>query len=159
MTMALVQFLVGELRSCFKPPHTMATPHPPEITPTFQRSVIRLCQLQAFLCNVLYRCILDPHHKEFMSSGQQQFCFLFYSLGPYPWHMEVPRLGVKSQLELLATVTARATNTRSELHLWPIPQLPAMLVLTHWVRPGIKTASSWTLVRLVTTELWQELQQ
>ena len=31
-------------------------------------------------------------------------CFVF--LGPHPWHMEVPRLGVKSELQLLATATA-----------------------------------------------------
>ena len=25
-------------------------------------------------------------------------CYSFLSLGPYPWHMEVPRLGVQSEL-------------------------------------------------------------
>ena len=28
--------------------------------------------------------------------------------------------------------------------------------LTHWVRPGMEPASSWILVRCVTTEPWQE---
>ena len=32
----------------------------------------------------------------------------FVFLGPYPWHMEIPRLGVKSELKLLAYVTATA---------------------------------------------------
>ena len=35
------------------------------------------------------------------------FCFLFFGfLGPNLWHMEVPRLGVKSELQLPATATA-----------------------------------------------------
>ena len=32
--------------------------------------------------------------------------FFFVFLWPYPWHMEVPRLGVKSELQLLAYTTA-----------------------------------------------------
>ena len=42
------------------------------------------------------------------------FFFLFFSflifLGPHPWHMDVPRLGVKSELQLLAYTTATATR-------------------------------------------------
>ena len=34
---------------------------------------------------------------------------LFFFLGPWVWHMEVPRLGVKSELQLLAHTTATAT--------------------------------------------------
>ena len=39
-------------------------------------------------------------------------CFIFYFLiilGPHPWHMEVPRLGVTLELQLLAYATASAT--------------------------------------------------
>ena len=36
------------------------------------------------------------------------FC-LFVSLGPYPWHMDVPRQGVESKLQLQAYTTATAT--------------------------------------------------
>ena len=32
--------------------------------------------------------------------------FLFFFLGPHSWHIEVPRLGVKSELQLPATATA-----------------------------------------------------
>ena len=51
------------------------------------------------------------------------------------------------------------SNARSELHLWR--QLMAMLdpYLTHWARPGMELASSWILVRFVSTEPWQELQK
>ena len=42
------------------------------------------------------------------------FFFLFlYFLGPHPWHMEVPRLGVKSELKLPAYTTATATRDLS----------------------------------------------
>ena len=37
------------------------------------------------------------------------FFFFFALLGPHPWHMEVPRLGVESELQLLAYATATAT--------------------------------------------------
>ena len=41
--------------------------------------------------------------------------FIFYLLiyiailGPHPWHLEVPRLGIQSELWLLASTTATAT--------------------------------------------------
>ena len=36
------------------------------------------------------------------------FVFVCF-LGPYPWHMEVARLGVESELQLPAYATATAT--------------------------------------------------
>ena len=44
-------------------------------------------------------------------------------LGRHPWHMEVPRLGVES--ELSASLRHSPSNTRSELCLRPTPQLTA----------------------------------
>ena len=41
------------------------------------------------------------------------FCFFFGFLGPYPGHMEVPRLGVQSELQPLAYTTAIATRDPS----------------------------------------------
>ena len=35
--------------------------------------------------------------------------FFFCFLGLHPWHMEVPRLGVESELRLLASTPATAT--------------------------------------------------
>ena len=55
------------------------------------------------------------------------FCFCFWSFqGLHPWHTEVTRLGVESDLCLLAyaTVTSMAG---SEPHLQLTPQLTAML--------------------------------
>ena len=36
-------------------------------------------------------------------------------LGPHPWHMEIPRQGVESELELLSYVTAIATRDPSRI--------------------------------------------
>ena len=51
---------------------------------------------------------LDPTLPE-----RPDFLFLFFFflifLGLHPWHMEVPRLGVKSELQLSAYTTAAAT--------------------------------------------------
>ena len=41
--------------------------------------------------------------------------YLFIFLGSHPWHMEVPRLGVKLELQLPATATATATQNPSHV--------------------------------------------
>ena len=44
------------------------------------------------------------------------FAFFFFSfLGPHPRHMEVPRPGVESELQLLADTTATATQDLSRI--------------------------------------------
>ena len=71
--------------------------------------------------------------------------FFLYILGPHPWHMEVPRLGVQSvwplpepqQCQIWA---ASATYTTAHGHARS---------LTHWARPGIEPATSWFLVGFV----------
>ena len=57
------------------------------------------------------------------------FLLFLKFLGPHLWHMEVPRLGVKWEQQLLAYATAHG-NIGS---------------LTHWGRPGIEPVSSWIL--------------
>ena len=42
------------------------------------------------------------------------FCVIFF-LGPQVWHMELPRLGVKWELQLLAYTTATATMDLSSI--------------------------------------------
>ena len=56
--------------------------------------------------------------------------FFFFFLQRYLQHMEVPRLGVESELQLPA-YTIACGNARS---------------LTHCARPGIEPTSSWTYV-------------
>ena len=42
-----------------------------------------------------------------------------------------------------AAVGLHYSNTRSELHLWPKPQLAATPDLIYWARPRIEPTSSW----------------
>ena len=87
---------------------------------------------------------------------------LFFFFSAFLWlllrHMEVPRLGIKSDpyscqptpqpqqckiQAMYATYTTAHGNTGC---------------LTHWARPVIETASPWMLVRFITTEPWGEHQ-
>ena len=58
--------------------------------------------------------LIEPWDQQYQTTGLNHlhifitsFCVCVF-LGPYPWHMEVPRLGVKSKLQLLAYATATA---------------------------------------------------
>ena len=72
-------------------------------------------------------------------------CLLACFSGLHPWHTQVPRLGVQSELRLQqrqiralsATYTVAYGNAGS---------------LTHWTGPGIEPTSSWILVEFVTDE-------
>ena len=55
-----------------------------------------------------------------------KFVCCFFLLGPSPQHMEVPRLPVESELQLLTYATAIATPNLSHI-CDPIPQLRATL--------------------------------
>ena len=75
--------------------------------------------------------------------------FVFLFLGPHLWPMEVPRIGVESQLQLPAYTTATAMRAPSNVHDLYTTAHGNAGSLTHWARPGIKPASSWILVRFV----------
>ena len=64
---------------------------------------------------------LTQHVKYYMYFLFFFFCFVSF-LGPHPQHMQVPRLGVESELQLLVYTTAIPTP-----HLQPIPQLAETL--------------------------------
>ena len=63
------------------------------------------------------------HMTSFMLKFRENF-FVFLEL--HPWCMNVPRLGVKWELQLLAYITATATPDLSHV-CDPTPQLTAML--------------------------------
>ena len=84
------------------------------------------------------------------------FLFFFLAsvfLGPHPWHMEVPGLGVESELQLPAYTTVTAM---------PDPSCVCNLHHNSWqhqilnplseVRPGIEPASSRMLLGFVFPE-------
>ena len=71
--------------------------------------------------------------------------------------MEVPRLGIELELQLLAYTTATARPDPSCIWTHTTTHGNAGSP-THWVRPGIKPTSSWILVGLITAEPQQEFQ-
>ena len=80
-------------------------------------------------------------------------CFCFS--GPYPQHVEVPRLGVNWSYSCQPTPQSQqlgiqATSTYTTVH-------GNAVSLTHWAKPGIEPTHSWILVRFISTEPWQEL--
>ena len=83
-------------------------------------------------------------------------CYSIF-LGLHPWHMEVPRLRVKSELQLPACTTATTMQDLScicDLH----HSSRTARSLIHWARPGAKLALSWILVGFVSAEPWWKLQ-
>ena len=76
--------------------------------------------------------------------GNTSFCyikfFLFVFLGPHSWHMEVPRLGVKSELYLLAYTTAIATLALN--HVCDLHQSSRQC----WILKPLNKAGDWTCI-------------
>ena len=70
--------------------------------------------------------------------------------------MEIPRLGVRWELQLPAYTTATAIRDLSCDHNLHHGSAGSA---THWARPGIKPASSWILVGFITTEPQREFPQ
>ena len=94
----------------------------------------------------------QPEDVQLMGFGGLFVCVCF--LGPHLRHMEVPRLGVESELQLPAYTLATAMQDPScicDLHHSNIRSL------MHEARPGIKPASSPVLVRFIITEPQWEL--
>ena len=111
-----------------------------------------LCILKRLLDIIL---AMETKMKVLGISGKV-FCFLFFFhvLGLYLWHMEIPRLGVESELHLPAYATAMwDTSQIFDLH----HSSRQHRIPDHWVGPEIKPASSWILFRLVSAEPWLEL--
>ena len=77
------------------------------------------------------------------------FLFFFYNHARSIWKFS----GLRGRIRAAAASLHHShSNTGSESHLQPTPQLMAMpdLCLAHWVRSGIKPASSWLLVIFLT---------
>ena len=86
---------------------------------------IYMCVCVCINIYMLYIYIYKLNHYAVHQKLTQHFIYLFIFcfLGLHPWHMEVPGLGVESELQLPAYTTA--TAMRSELSLQPPPQLTA----------------------------------
>ena len=107
----------------------------------------------ATLLSHLKKNILSKHLSSFRFSFFSFFFFLFF-LGPHLQHMEVPRLGVESELLLLAYTTATAMRDLSCVcnlhHSSSQCQIFNPLRKARDWNCGLKDAS-WT------TEAWREL--
>ena len=93
----------------------------------------------------LWRMYLSQYTCFYFTMAQY-FFFFFVILGSHPQHMEVPRLGVKSKLQLQAHTSATATHYPS--HICDIHHSSQQL-LTHWEKPGIEPVSSWILTGFI----------
>ena len=113
-----------------------------------------------FLLNPISFFTLTISNLHFPQTSEQQcpsstWPLLFFSGGggcTHPWNMEVPRLGVESQLQLLAYATATAISDLSCVCDLQHSSWQMLDPLTHSARPGIEPVSSWMLVRFVSTE-------
>ena len=76
---------------------------------------------------------------------RKSFFFLFFFLGLYLWHMEVPKLGADSELQLLAYTTATAMPDLS-----CVCDVCLSLLQCQIFDPGIEPASSWILIGFLT---------
>ena len=97
----------------------------------------------------------EPPHAEGVALKKKRersvvalFFFFSFFLGPQPQYLEVLRLGVELELQLLASPTATAMPDPSlicdlchSLRQWPS--------LTQWARPEIELASSQTLCQVL----------
>ena len=82
------------------------------------------------------------------------FLFFFCFLGLHPWHMEVLRLGVESELQLPAHITAATMWIWAESETYTTDH-SSIGSLTHW-EPGIEPASSWMLVWFISAKPQRE---
>ena len=120
------------------------------------------------LCCLCYRChIQETTVSSEITTYAYAFFWEFYNFSSYIsafcllsgvfclsrlhlWHLEVPRLGVESKLQLLAYATATAMRDLTHIcDLYHGSQQHWML--THWARPGIDPSSSWILVGFIST--------
>ena len=87
--------------------------------------------------------------------------FFFFLIGPHLWHMEVPRLGVKLELQLPDYTTATATPDLSHIcdrhhGSWQWQILNPLCEARHWTWNLMDT--SWVLNRLCGSDLIHSLE-
>ena len=71
-------------------------------------------------------------------------------LGLHSWHMQILRLGVESELQLLAY--AIATPTLDLSHICDIHHSSLQYrIFNHWARPGIEPEITWLLVGFISS--------
>ena len=84
--------------------------------------------------------IMVPSCRQWEEHSTGFWGILFFLVGPHPMHTEVCKVGIESELQLMAYTAAHSNSG----------------CLTHWVGPGIKPVSSWIMVRFVIAASQQE---
>ena len=84
------------------------------------------------------------------------FFFGFFFLVPHLQHMEVPRLGVESELQLLAEPQPQQLGIQAASINYTTAH-GNIRSLTYWVRPGIELSSSWIINGFINAEPRREL--
>ena len=102
----------------------------------------------------LDQCLLSKEINLPGVSIHETFFFGFFFM-VHLQHMEGPRPGVQSELQLPAYTTAAATWDLSLV--CNLYHSSGQCQILNWVRPGIKPASSWILVGFLITEPQREL--
>ena len=75
----------------------------------------------------------------------------FFFLGWHPWHMEVPRLGVESELQLLAYITV--TATRDPGHVCDLHQSSRQC----WILNPLSRTRDWNHILMDTSQVHNPL--
>ena len=84
------------------------------------------------------------------------FLSLSFFLGPHPQLMKIPRLGSNWSWSCQPIPQMQQCQIRGESETY-IEAHSNARSLTHWAEPGVEPASSWILVKFVTTEPQYEL--
>ena len=121
-----------------------------------------------WICGFKINWVIWEFHYHLSSSSLRMvslvalfFIFIFCFLGLHPWHMEVPKLGVEWELQLLAYTTVTATQDSSHVcnlhHSSPQSQIPnslgkardrtCILKNTSWICFHWATAGTFPLLR------------
>ena len=119
--------------------HMLNQPYIPGVNPTLS------------WCKILFTCCNIQLVSIFFVGLHTWVCLFFFFVRLHSWHMEVPRLGVKLELQLLAYATATAMPDPSciwDIHCssqqwWNLSPLRG---------PGNQTHILWILVGFVTAE-------
>ena len=83
------------------------------------------------------------HHQTLHVVAFKVLCVCVF-LGPHLWHMEVPRLGVESELQLRPRPQPQQHQIWAESETYTTAH-NSTGSLIHWVRPGIEPTFSRTL--------------
>ena len=105
--------------------------------------------------SLLLSCLQPPKSKRILSSmiiskmrwDHFFFVCLFCFLGPHPWHMKVPGLGVESELQLLAYTAAIATRDLS--HICDLHHSSGQ----HQIPDPLIEARDWTCILMNTSRI------